>query len=83
MEAAVTSKKHRILQQQQYVRVLSATSLSFSDSNDGKHQDTTPISALRNEVKDKPKGVERNVIFTVEASFDYIRSNNGIYVYKT
>ena len=82
----VVPKRHRILQQQQQqqqhlVRVFS-TSLSSSYSNNGNHQDTTPLSALSNDTNNT-REAERQSIITSASSFDGIRSNNGLYVDKT
>ena len=80
----VVPKRHRILQQQQQkqhrLRVFSTS--TFSDSNDGKHQNTTLLSALSNDTNNT-RETERQSIITSASSFDGIRSNNGLYVDKT
>ena len=77
----VVSKRYRLVQpqqqQQQWLRVFS-TSLFNSYSNNGNHQDATPLSALSNETNNKRQG-----IITSSSSFDYIRSKNGVFVDKT
>ena len=74
----VAPKRHRILQQRQQWLRLFSTSLFRSYSNNGNHQDTTPLSALSNETNNTRQGV---VISS--SSFDNIRTNNCLYVDKT
>ena len=74
----VVPKRHRILQQQQQWQRLFSTSLFNSYSNNGNHQDATPLSAWSNETNNT-----RQDIITSASSFDYIRSKNGLYVDKT
>ncbi len=76
----VVPQRHRVLQQQQqrqqWLRVYS-TSLFNSCSNNGDHQEATPMSVLSNEMSNS-----RQSISTSLSSFDYIRNNNGLYVVK-
>ena len=76
----VVSKRHRILQQQQQQQLqrVFSTSLFNSYSNNGNHQDATPLSALSNETNNT-----RQDIITSASSFDNIRTNNCLYVDKT
>ncbi len=75
----VVSKRHRLVQQQQQqLQRVFSTSLFNSYSNNGNHQDATPLSVLSNETNNT-----RQDIITSASSFDNIRTNNCLYVDKT
>ena len=61
------------------------TSLSGSNSNDGKNQDAIPLSALNTEqidVEHKDSFLLQNILVS-ESSFDGIRTSKALYVDKT
>jgi hypothetical protein len=78
-------QQHHHHHQQQRRMGVFGTSLSGSNSNDGKNQDAIPLSTLNTEqidVEHNDSLLLQNILVS-ESSFDGIRTSNGLYVDKT